>query len=170
MRKLSITKKRWLLSLHILFASIMFGVAVTFLVLSIAAANTSSLDVLQACYNGMHILAKSSVRASTIGTLVTGVLLSLWTNWGLFKFYWIIAKEVLTIFSIGLGFVGMYTWSLNAVTLVSTDGWDVWQNSAFIVNNEQLLIGIVLQIISLGTMFVLSVFKPRGQRKKKVKR
>ncbi|MGE8077406.1 hypothetical protein [Peribacillus loiseleuriae] len=166
MRKISLTQKRWLLTIHILFAAIMFGVTVAFLILSLTAANTSSLDVLKACYNGMHILAKTSVKASTIGTLITGILLSVLTNWGLFKFYWIIVKEVLTIVSIGLGVVGMYRWSLSAVTFVSTAGFDAWQYPSFVVNNEQLLIGIILQIISLGTMFVISVFKPWGQRKK----
>ncbi|MFJ5623955.1 hypothetical protein ACIQD3_14765 [Peribacillus loiseleuriae] len=166
MRKISLTQKRWLLTIHILFAAIMFGVTVSFLILSLTAANTSSLDVLKACYNGMHILAKTSVKASTIGTLITGILLSVLTNWGLFKFYWIIVKEVLTIVSIGLGVVGMYRWSLSAVTFVSTAGFDAWQHPSFVVNNEQLLIGIILQIISLGTMFVISVFKPWGQRKK----
>ncbi|MBD2868240.1 hypothetical protein [Paenibacillus arenilitoris] len=165
MKRLALTPKKWLLALHLLFAGIMLGVTVVFLVLSIAAANTDSGDILKACYNGMHILAESSVRASTIGTVVTGILLSVLTHWGLFKYYWLIAKELLTVLSIGLGVVGMYEWSLKAVTIVTAEGLGAWQNPTFAVNNGQLVTGIVLQIASLAAMFVLSVFKPWGPRK-----
>lgn len=167
MRKMTITQKKWLLTIHILFAAIMFGVMVTFLILGITAANTTNVDVLQACYNSMHILAKTSVRASAIGTLVSGILLSVLTKWGLFKFYWIIAKEILTVIAIGIGVVGMYNWTLNAITLVSQDGDTVWQNPSFIINTEQLVIGIILQIICLIALYLLSVFKPWGLRTKK---
>ena len=167
--KCTVTQKKWLLTLHILFAAIMFGVMVAFLILGITAANTTNVDVLQACYNSMHILAKTSVRASTIGTLVTGILLAVLTKWGLFKFYWIIAKELLVI-AIGLGVFGMHSWTLQAITLVSQDGAAVLENPSFIVNNEQLFVGIVLQIISLVALYLLSVFKPWGLRKKEKKK
>jgi len=51
-------------------------VAVIFLTLSIIAGTTGDEGVLKACYTTMHLFAKTSVRASTIGTLVTGILLS----------------------------------------------------------------------------------------------
>ncbi len=167
MGKLSVTQRRWLLTLHLLFSGIMFGVAIVFLTLSITAANTNDEGVLKACYTSMHVLAKTSVRASTIGTLATGILLSVLTQWGLFKFYWIIVKEGLTILSIVLGPIGMYFWTLKAVTLTSAEGLGALQDPSFIVNSGQLRIGIILQILSLAAMFVISVFKPWGSRKQK---
>lgn len=167
MGRLSVTQRRWLLTLHLLFAAIMFGVAVGFLILSITAANTNDEGVLKACYTGMHVLAVTSVRASTIGTLVTGILLSVLTQWGLFKFYWIIVKEGLTLLSIVLGPVGMYFWTLKAVTLTSAEGLGALQDPAFVVNSGRLWIGIILQILSLVAMFAISVFKPWGPRKRK---
>lgn len=167
MAKLDVTRRRWLLSLHLLFSAIMFGVAVAFLILSITAANTNDAGVLKACYTSMHVLADTSVRASTIGTAATGILLSVLTQWGLFKFYWIIVKEALTLLSIVLGPIGMYFWTLKAVALTSAEGLGAWQNPSFTVNSSELWIGIVLQILSLAAMFVISVFKPWGQRKRK---
>jgi hypothetical protein len=165
--KLSVTQRRWLLSAHLLFSAIMFGVAIAFLILSITAANTSDEGMLKACYTSMHVLAKTSVLASTIGTLVTGILLSVLTHWGLFKHYWIIAKEGLMIVSILLGPIGMLAWTLKAVTMTSAEGLDALNNPVFIVNSGQLWIGIILQILSVGGMFVISVFKPWGPRKQK---
>ncbi|MCM3117029.1 hypothetical protein M3610_17275 [Neobacillus sp. MER 74] len=71
MRKLNLTQRRWLLILHLLFAAIMFGVAIVFLILSITAANTNDAGMLKACYTSMHVLAKTSVRASTIDRDIT---------------------------------------------------------------------------------------------------
>lgn len=169
MKQLAVTPKRWLLCLHILFAAILFGTTVVFLVLSIAAAAADDVNVLKACYTSMHILAESSVRASTIGTVVTGILLSVWTKWGLFKFYWIIVKEILTIVSIGLGLVGIYLWTLEAFSITAAEGINALQNPVFIQNRFQLFIGIILQIISLAAMIIISVFKPWGRRKQQDK-
>ncbi|PTM59670.1 DUF2269 family protein [Desmospora activa] len=168
MGKLTVKQRKWLLSLHLLFAAILFGVTVAFLILTLTAANTRDPEVLQACYTSMHILAKTSVRASTIGTVVTGILLSVLTRWGLFRFYWIIAKEVLTLFSIGLGVVGMVVWTLQGITMTTATDFHA-SNPAFIVNQQQLLVGIILQIIFLIAMFLLSVFKPCGKRKRSIK-
>ncbi|NUK31868.1 hypothetical protein HT574_17850 [Parageobacillus sp. VR-IP] len=169
MKKIGLTPKKWLLTLHILFAAIMFGVTVTFLVLSIAAAVTTDEGVLKASYTSMHLLAKTSVRASTIGTVVTGVLLSLLTHWGFFRYYWIIVKELLTILSIGIGMVGIYLWSSKAASIASVQGMESLQNPDFLVNRTCLFIGISLQIVSLIAMFILSVFKPWGKRERKSK-
>jgi uncharacterized membrane protein len=164
MNKLTVSQKKWLLAIHIMFAGIMLGGAATTVILSITAMNTASAQVLQACYTIMHLLSKTSVRVSTIGTVVTGILLSVLTNWGLFRYYWIIVKEILTLLSIGIGIVGFYYWSLEGLTLVTSEGLDALQNPAFTVNHIQLWIGIVLQILSLTSMTVISVFKPWGRR------
>jgi len=103
MAKLSVTQKRWLLTLHLVFSAIMLGVTTVFLFLSILAANSNDESVIIACFTIMHKLANTSVRYSTIATLLTGILLSVLTQWGLFKFYWIIVKEALTLISILLG-------------------------------------------------------------------
>jgi len=166
MAKLSANGRKWLLIVHLLFAAIMLGVAVIFLVLSIVIATTSDVDIVRSCYNVMLMLADSSVRASTIGTLATGILLSVLTKWGLFRYYWIIAKEALSLVAIALGPVGMHFWSLRAVTLIEADGGQALHSQAFVVNSGQLWTGIVLQIASLASMYVISVFKPWGVRQR----
>jgi hypothetical protein len=164
MSRITLVQKKWLLALHLVFSGIMLGGAVVVVVLSIAALRTTSPEDLKAYYTMMHLLSNTSVKASSIGTVVTGVLLSVFTHWGLLKHYWIIYKQLLTVFSVGVGVFGFYYWSLNAVSLVSNEGMDVFHNPAFIINNQQLWIGIIFQVISLSSMFIISVFKPWGKR------
>jgi len=166
MGKLSVTGRRWLLIVHLLFAAIMLGTAVIFLVLSIIAATTPDVDIIRSCYTVMRMFADSSVRASTIGTLATGILLSVLTKWGLLRYYWIIAKETLSLAAVLLGPVGMHFWSLRAVTLLQAGGGQALHSQAFVVNSGQLWTGIVLQIVSLVSIYIISVFKPWGVRQR----
>ncbi|MCF6409433.1 hypothetical protein [Pseudalkalibacillus salsuginis] len=166
MKKIDLKTKRILLTFHLLFSGIMLGSTVVFLILSIAAAASNNQQVLMASYKTMNLLSKTSIRASTIGTVVTGIFLSALTQWGFLRYYWIIAKEVLTIFCIGIGMVGIYIWSLNGLTMVESDATF---NQEFIINQTSLFVGIIMQIIFLLTMFFLSVFKPWGKRKARKK-
>ncbi|WP_188454772.1 hypothetical protein [Virgibacillus oceani] len=158
--KLSITPKRWLVTVHILFAAIMFGNMITFLILSITAATANDSQLMESCYQIMHVLSKTSVKAATFGTIVTGILLSVLTKWGLFKFYWIIAKEALTIIPFVLNMWAMYYWSLDAINMIQVTSK---QADSSMLQTE-LWTGIIMQLISLILMFILSVFKPWGKR------
>ncbi|MGO4372938.1 hypothetical protein [Paenibacillus sp. 2TAB19] len=165
MKKLNAKQRKTLLLLHLIFASIMLGGQATFIILALTASVTDTASVLQACYTIMHLLADSSVRASTIGTTVTGILLSVLTSWGLFRYYWLIAKQLLTLLSIGIGLIGIYEWTLKGVMLTETSGIHAWAEPGFTVNHTWLWIGIAIQTLSLLAMFILSVWKPGGKRK-----
>jgi len=154
--KLSLKAKRGLLVIHCIFAAIMLGNMVVFLIFSFTISASNQQTIIEACQQSMHLLSRTSVKASTIGTTVTGILLSVWSKWGLFKFYWIIAKEGLTVLCIAINFWGMYAWMLAALQQKSAD-------ELFIVHAE-LWTGIIIQILSLVLMYVLSVFKPWGRR------
>jgi hypothetical protein len=154
--KVTKTARKWVLILHILFSSIMLGNMVTFLILSITVATTNDLSLIRSCYTIMNILSDSSIRASTLGATITGILLSVLTHFGLFKYWWIIVKELLTILLIGLNLWGMYLLTLDALQGVGVGEYET---------NFILWTGIVLQIISLIFIFVISKFKPWGKRK-----
>ncbi|MFD2043799.1 hypothetical protein ACFSTA_06870 [Ornithinibacillus salinisoli] len=162
--KLSMTARRGLITLHILFAAIMLGNMTTFLILSITSATTDDVSVMKSCYAIMHVLSKTSIKAATIGTTITGILLSLWTKWGFFKFKWVIVKEVLTVFLIVLNIWGMYGLTLNNLQELTVTG------NGYNLSESQLTLwaGVIIQLISLIFIFGISVFKPWGQRKKRL--
>jgi hypothetical protein len=159
LKKLSITQKKWWLSAHILFSAIWLGVTVTFLILSISVLLTNDNQVIKAYYSSMLKIEETAGRASLIGTVITGLILSIFTKWGLFKFYWIITKEILTLFCLVLGFIFIYYWTINGIHFSEEAIGD-----NFIENHYQLMIWIIIQVILLAILFILSVFKPWGQR------
>lgn len=154
--KLSITNRKVLLIIHILFSAIMFGNMVTFLILSITVATTENMELVESCYQIMHVLSQTSVKASTIGATLTGVLLSVFTKWGLFTYYWIIVKQGITLLLIGFNLLGMYAWTLKA--------WNHFEQISMSMDQPELWIGIIIQIVSLILLFAISVFKPWGKR------
>ena len=133
---------------------------VAFLIFSITIAASNDASLINTCYRLMHLLSRTSVRASTIGTTLTGLLLTILTKWGLLKFYWVIAKEGLTLLVIGLNLWGMYAWTFQAIILSQSA---TWQGDFFIVKTE-LWTGIIIQLLSLVLMYIISVFKPWGRR------
>jgi len=139
----------------------MVGNMTTFVILNITVISTTDLYLITSCYQIMNILSDTSIKASTIGATVTGIILSIWTHYGLFKYWWIIVKEILTVLLIGINLWGMYSWTLEAVENVEMGRLEAHSTLA----NLDLWTGIVLQIISLVFLFVISKFKPWGSRK-----
>lgn len=166
MKQLTITQRRWLIAAHILGVVVWLGTAVCFLVLSIIAAVATDSTLLHAVYVIMGMLDKSLNPVSPVVVLLTGVLLSLGTKWGLIRFYWIIVKEIGLLVSIGLGFFAQSAWVEKAVSLTAAAGLHVGRNPAHGVNHGMLIVGNVYQILALSALVVISVFKPWGQRKR----
>jgi hypothetical protein len=125
-------------------------------VLSIKIATTDNPILIESCYQIMHLLSSTSIKASTIGATLTGVLLSVLTKWGLFKYYWIIVKQVMTLLLIGINIWGMYSWTLNAL--------NQFEQTSILTFHTNLWVGIIVQLTSLIFIFAISVFKPWGKR------
>ena len=140
--KLTITQRRWLLSAHILFSVIWLGAVLCTFVLFIVATDTNNGDVPQSIQESIDILDETIILPLAVGALVTGILLSVLTKWGLFKFWWLIVKEILTLLPIALGVF---------VQVVRPPEEVIWFTS-------------LTTVACLSAAVVISVFKRWGQR------
>lgn len=89
-------------------------------------------------------------------SLLTGVMQSLGTAWGLFRYYWVIAKLLITVLATGLLLVHMQPVGhlADAAARAALDGVKAVR--------IQLLADAVAAAVALLTAAGLSVFKPRG--------
>src|SRR5690242_16765732 len=94
-RRLSPRVYKAVLTAHIVASGAWLGVFVGKLALGIAAVAASDPAVAGARYDAMNVLTPA-FPVTAIGTIVTGVLLSLGTKWGLLRHYWVATKLVLT--------------------------------------------------------------------------
>ncbi len=85
-----------MLSAHIVFSVGWLGVVLCGTVLAVVAASTDEV-ILQAARISVAILDRMLVRYLAFGTLATGILVSLLSQWGLLRFRWVIVKQILTL-------------------------------------------------------------------------
>lgn len=153
--RLSPGPRKWLVAAHTLVGVGWFGIVLAKLVLEIVAGTTSDLSLARAGFVFASALDRAAFPPAALATLITGVVLSLATPWGLFKHWWIVAKLALTAVVIvtGVAFVG--AWAEEAIN-AAPDG-DVAAAST------RLIGAAVMHLLMLGAATVISVLKPWGQ-------
>jgi hypothetical protein len=95
-RRLSPSHYRLLLATHIVVSGAWLGVVVTKLVLGLTAVTAADPDR-AATLAVATAVVNPAFPPLAIGTIVTGVLLSLGTKWGLLQHYWVAVKLGLTV-------------------------------------------------------------------------
>lgn len=73
------------------------GAVAAFLALSVAGVAGQDPQMVRAAYLAMHLVTWFVIVPFSVAALVTGVIQSLGTQWGLFRHYWIVAKLGLTV-------------------------------------------------------------------------
>lgn len=162
--KMSITQRKWILTAHLLFMVAWLGMAFCVFVLGVIAARTGSADLSRIAYSFMLIFDGVPPRAG-VGTAITGVLLGVFTNWGLTKYYWLIVKELATIGLILLGFWIHFNIE-DAAAIVSAKGLRALQDPTYHSTSWMIVLASLTQVILLSSIVAISVFKPWGKRKK----
>lgn len=73
------------------------GSVTAFLALSIAGIAGDNPQIVRAAYVAMHVVTWFVIVPFSLASLITGLVQSLGTQWGLFRHYWIVAKLGLTV-------------------------------------------------------------------------
>lgn len=85
------------LTAHITFSVGWFGAIAGFLALAIAGLTSQNSQIVVSSYISMEIIGWFVIIPACFGTLLTGLIQSLGTQWGLFRYYWVLVKLLLTI-------------------------------------------------------------------------
>jgi hypothetical protein len=91
-----------------------------------------------------------------IASLLTGIVQSLGTTWGLFRHYWVVFKLLITMFATMILLIYMATFRLMAG--VAADP----RIDLGVVRNVSPALHAVLALLVLLVTTVLAVYKPRG--------
>ena len=87
------------LSAHVTFSVGLLGSIAAFLALSIVGLSSQDTQVIRAAYLAMDLITRFIIVPLAFGSLLTGLIQSLGTPWGLFRHYWVLAKLLLTAFA-----------------------------------------------------------------------
>ncbi|CAM5780763.1 MULTISPECIES: hypothetical protein [Brevibacillus] len=163
--KLSIRKKQLIIIIHVLSVVCWLGGAMVMLLLGMYMLKAENGEQLYYTLDNMHLVDVVFIRYTAVVALLTGIVLSVWTNWGLFKHYWILIKLILTVSLIGFGIGYMADWLSQIVRIAEQERFLALGDAAFLNTSYSLIGGAIANIVSLIFMTAITYFKPFGKIK-----
>ncbi|WP_372363570.1 hypothetical protein ACCQ07_22325 (plasmid) [Xanthomonas sp. NCPPB 3583] len=150
--------RKFALTTHVTFSVGLLGAIAAFLALALAGLTTENATIVRAAYLAMDLTARFVIVPLAFASLLTGLIQSLGTPWGLFRHYWILAKLLLTAFA-----------TLILLAKIKLIGYAVHLAAETMLPRADLrMVGMELAAHAAGGLLVLlvpailSVYKPRG--------
>jgi hypothetical protein len=158
---------RWIrklvLTIHVVVSVGWIGIEAGLLALGLTGLYTRDPEVLRAAYIAIGLFGGIFVVPASIGTLVTGVLLSVGTPWGLFRHYWIVAKFVVTVALVAGGIFVLNQKLQEAAARVSGVPINTLTSADVGTLRFQIIAAVSVALLLLVTATTLSVYKPWGK-------
>jgi ABC-type molybdate transport system permease subunit len=89
--------RKFALAAHLTLSVGWIGAVVAYIALDVSAASGQDVQTLRAAYLSMQSIARNVIVPLALASLLTGIVMSLGTKWGLFRHYWVLISLVLTI-------------------------------------------------------------------------
>ena len=89
--------RKFALTSHVTSSVSWLGAVAAFLVLAVAGLSSRDDETVRAAYIAMHLTTWFVIVPLSLAALLTGLVQSLGTTWGLFRHYWIATKLLLTV-------------------------------------------------------------------------
>jgi hypothetical protein len=150
--------RKFALTAHVSSSVGWLGAVGGFLALAVAGLTSEDVQMVRAAYLAMDVTTWFVIVPLAIASLVTGLVVSLGSTWGLFRHYWVLMKLVITILATILLLVHTHPIAvLAAIAKQSTPyGADVRPLQIQLVADAGLALMALLVATTLG------VYKPRG--------
>jgi hypothetical protein len=149
--------RKFVLTVHVISSVGWLGTALVILVLVTAALVTAAPELRRAAYLVLDLLDSTIVVPVGLAGLISGVLLSLTTHWGLVRHYWVVVKLVLTVVVFAVPLFARSPVIDEAVARTAVPGADAGPAGT------ELLIPGVMALLILAAATVLSTYKPWGR-------
>ncbi len=91
--------RRFALTAHVTSSVGSLGAVAGFLALAVAGLTSQDAQIVRAAYPAMELTGWFVIVLLILASLLTGLIQSLGTTWGLFRHYWVLVKLLLTIFA-----------------------------------------------------------------------
>jgi hypothetical protein len=144
------------LTAHITSTLGWLGAIFGFLALAVAALRSTDVQLVRSTYLAMELLGWYVLVPLCIASLLTGLIISLGTAWGVFRHYCVVIKFVITVVSSVI--LLMYTQTLEQLGELARDP----ALSIEALRNGSPVLHASAAIVALLVNTVLSVYKPRG--------
>jgi hypothetical protein len=145
--------RKLVLTVHLVASVGWLGAVVAYIALDVTATTGQDIQTVRAAYLAMDLTVRYVIVPMALAALLTGIIQSLGTTWGLLRHYWVVLSLLLTLFAITV---------LQAET--RTIG-HLAEQAASVADPRELpgsLPHSIGGLVVLLTVTILNVFKPRG--------
>jgi hypothetical protein len=151
--------RKFALTAHITFSVGWLGAVAVFLTHAIIGLTSGQSLLVRSAYLAMELSAWAVIVPACFGSLLTGIVQSLGTQWGLFKYYWIIVKLLLTI--VITIFLLLHLEPIGYIARIAAD--TVLSATKYRGIRMQLAVAAAGALLVLLVITAISVFKPWGK-------
>ncbi|MBI4591460.1 MAG: DUF2269 domain-containing protein [Candidatus Rokubacteria bacterium] len=145
--------RKFVLAVHLILSVGWIGAVVAYIALDVTAVTSQDVQMVRAAFLAMELTALYVIVPLALAALLTGLVMSLGTPWGLFRHYWVLITLVLTI--IATIVLLLETQTISYMAEVAASGADPRELPGSLPHSVGGL--VVLLVIT-----VLNVYKPRG--------
>jgi hypothetical protein len=147
------------LTLHIVTSVGWVGAVAAFLALALAGLTSSNEQLVRASYIAMDLTYRSVVVPLGLASLMTGIVSSLGTEWGLVRHYWVLVKLLITIPAVFLMLVHVRP----VKQMAQAAATDTLSGVGPAELPIQLVAYAATALLALLVATALSTYKPRGK-------
>lgn len=149
--------RKLLLSIHLVVSVGWIGAIAAYLALDVTTVAADDPARLRAAYMGMDLIVRTVIIPLAITTLISGIVVSLGTRWGLFRHYWVLISLLLTILA-----AAVLLSETRTVSALADIAADPSKTPAELAALPSTLVHSIGGMVVLGAVLVLNVYKPRG--------
>jgi hypothetical protein len=150
--------RKFALTAHVTSSVGWLGAVAAFLALAVAGLTSQDAQMVRAAYLATESITWFVIVPLAFASLLTGLVMSLGTQWGLFRHYWVLVKFVLTILATLL--LLLHTQPIGLLAGVARE---TTVSGASVGRLQIQLVGDAgAALLALLVNVTLSVYKPRG--------
>ncbi|MDM8544637.1 DUF2269 family protein [Desulfococcaceae bacterium HSG7] len=151
----------WLKGIHLLCGACWAGAAFSMVAVScLAATKATSDETFRMATLCLKLLDDVIIVPTALASVSTGILFSLLTRWGFFKYYWVAIKWVIAIWSVIFGLFILRPWVNELAAAAQIQGMRILSDPAFQCYSPRNFILGMVQLTLLVTQIFISVLKP----------
>jgi uncharacterized membrane protein len=149
--------RKFALAAHLTLSVGWIGAVAAYIALDLAAATSRDAEVLRAAYLAMESIARYVIVPLALASLLTGLVMSLGTKWGLFRHYWVLISFLLTVIATTVLLV-----ETRVISSLAEMAADPTTSSEDLRAMPSTLVHSVGGTVVLLVILVLNVYKPQG--------
>lgn len=166
MKKLGAKGMKWIKIFHLLCISMWTGSGLALGVISWAGPILLKNQI-DAVYVILQMIDIGLMIPLVIGTLLTGLGFSIFTNWGFFKHKWITVKWGVFVLQLLIGALFLGPLIRKNTSITKIEQLRSFNNPEFLHNQALIHLGNTIQLLLLILLIGISVLKPWGKSRAK---